>query len=308
MAKNRKRKRRLKPFTKGLLVIIPILLLSTSYYEFIYKENNSNNITINDNKNNGNNTLNDNNNEEIITSSNDDTIPEEIASDDYIGILEYKATKDYRYKEIVANKDIYPEKLLEMLSRNNDMISYMYDYEDKEGHVYIDNVGKVTTGEYPLLLQYDKKWGYGIYGDRVIAINGCGPTAIAMVVAGLTGRNDVTPYTVAKYSYDNGYYTSEWGTRWDLMTIGAKYFGIVGKTFTLTKENLFNELNNGHPVITSMRPGDFTTIGHFILLTGVEDGKIKVNDPNSKIRSAKLWDYDVIAPQIKGQWSFSLVS
>ena len=147
MAKNRKRKRRLKPFTKGLLVIIPILLLSTSYYEFIYKENNSNNITINDNKNNGNNTLNDNNNEEIITSSNDDTIPEEIASDDYIGILEYKATKDYRYKEIVANKDIYPEKLLEMLSRNNDMISYMYDYEDKEGHVYIDNVGKVTTGE-----------------------------------------------------------------------------------------------------------------------------------------------------------------
>lgn len=45
-----------------------------------------------------------------------------------------------------------------------------------------------------------------------------------------------------------------------------------------------------------MRPGDFTTIGHFILLTGVEDGKIKVNDPNSKIRSSKLWDYDVIAP------------
>lgn len=25
--------------------------------------------------------------------------------------------------------------------------------------MYIDNVGKVTTGEYPLLLQYDKKMG-----------------------------------------------------------------------------------------------------------------------------------------------------
>ena len=107
---------------------------------------------------------------------------------------------------------------------------------------------------------------------------------------------------------DNGYYTSEWGTRWDLMTIGIKSFGIVGKTFALTKENLYNELNSGHPVITSMRPGDFTTVGHFILLTGVEDDKIKVNDSNSKIRSEKLWDYDVIAPQIKGQWSFSLVS
>ena len=79
-----------------------------------------------------------------------------------------------------------------------------------------------------------------------------------------------------------------------------------GKSFTLTKENLFNELNNGHPVITSMRPGDFTTIGHFILLTGIKDGKIMVNDSNSRERSNKLWDYETIAPQIKGQWSFSL--
>lgn len=43
-----------------------------------------------------------------------------------------------------------------MLSRNKDMISYMYDFEDKKGHIYIDNIGKVTKGEYPLLLQYDK--------------------------------------------------------------------------------------------------------------------------------------------------------
>lgn len=307
MSKRRKRKNKVKIFTRILVIFILVIVIGSGSY--IYFSNYNNDIDKNsssDIDNNSNIKKDSNSSEEVITSYGD--IPDSISDDDFIGIIEYKAKYDYRYKEVVINKDIYPEKLIEMLSRNDDMISYMYDYKEKEGHVYIDNIGKVTKGEYPLLLQYDKKWGYGIYGDRVMAINGCGPTALAMVVAGLTGDNSTTPYDIAKYSYENGYYTSEWGTKWDLMTIGIKHFGIIGKSFVLTKDNLFNELNNGHPVITSMRPGDFTTVGHFILLTGVsEDGKIIVNDPNSKVRSDKLWDYDVIAPQIKGQWSFSLV-
>lgn len=232
----------------------------------------------------------------------------EVNPDDIYGILENIAKKDYRYKEVLANKDIYPEKLLEMLSRNKDMISYMYDFGDKKGHVYIDNIGKVTKGEYPLLLQYDKKWGYGIYGDNVIAVNGCGPTSLAMVVAGLTGKNDTTPYDIAKYSYEKGYYTEEWGTKWDLMSTGVEPFGVTGKKIVLSKQNLYNELNSGHPLIASMRPGDFTTVGHFIVLTGIKDDKIVVNDPNSKERSTKLWEYDVIAPQIKGLWTYSLIN
>ena len=38
-------------------------------------------------------------------------------------------------------------------------------------------------------------------------------------------------------------------------------------------------LENGEPVICSMRPGDFTTKGHFIVLVGMEDGKIRVQCP-----------------------------
>ena len=48
-------------------------------------------------------------------------------------------------------------------------------------------------------------------------------------------------------------------------------------------------LENGEPVICSMRPGDFTTKGHFIVLVGMEDGKIRVHDPNSAQRSSQLW-------------------
>ena len=63
-------------------------------------------------------------------------------------------------------------------------------------------------------------------------------------------------------------------------------------------------LKKGQPIICIMGEGDFTITGHFIVLTGVEDGKIKVNDPNSKARSNLLWDYDRIAPQIRNLWTF----
>ena len=32
-------------------------------------------------------------------------------------------------------------------------------------------------------------------------------------------------------------------------------FGVIGKKIVLSKQNLYNELNNGHPLIASMRPG-----------------------------------------------------
>lgn len=310
MANKRKRKRKLKPFTKVLLILIPCFAIVGIVYGIDSNRVNDNKTTdvkldikTNDN------VVNDSNEVTGNTTDDNGSVDEvEVNPDDIYGILENIAKKDYRYKEVLANKDIYPEKLLEMLSRNKDMISYMYDFGDKKGHVYIDNIGKVTKGEYPLLLQYDKKWGYGIYGDNVIAVNGCGPTSLAMVVAGLTGKNDTTPYDIAKYSYEKGYYTEEWGTKWDLMSTGVEPFGVTGKKIVLSKQNLYNELNSGHPLVASMRPGDFTTVGHFIVLTGIKDDKIVVNDPNSKERSAKLWEYDVIAPQIKGLWTYSLIN
>ena len=306
MANKRRRKRKLKPFAKVLMALIPCLMVVGVIYGIdINKTNDNKNPDIKlDTNTNNDNIVKDSNTQDNNTSVDDS----EVESDDIYGILESIAKKDYRYKEVLANKDIYPEKLLEMLSRNKDMISYMYDFGENKGHVYIDNIGKVTKGEYPLLLQYDKKWGYGIYGDNVIAVNGCGPTSLAMVVAGLTGKNDTTPYDIAKYSYEKGYYTEEWGTKWDLMSTGIESFGVTGKKIVLSKQTLYNELNSGHPLIASMRPGDFTTVGHFIVLTGIKDDKIVVNDPNSKERSAKLWEYDVIAPQIKGLWTYSLIN
>ena len=62
-------------------------------------------------------------------------------------------------------------------------------------------------------------------------------------------------------------------------------------------------LENGNPVILAMGPGDFTSSGHYIVLTGVVEGKFTVNDPNSRENSGKLWSYDEIAGQIRNIWA-----
>lgn len=88
------------------------------------------------------------------------------------------------------------------------------------------------------------------------------------------------------------------------MTEGSEHFGVQGSELVLDQNIIFSELEDGHPIICSMRPGDFTTTGHFIVLAGIRNGKIQVNDPNSKKRS-KLWDYDRLEHQISNLWVFT---
>ena len=210
--------------------------------------------------------------------------------------------KDERILTIIEEAEQYPEVLLDMLSRNIDLIDYVLEYPKKKGQVFSDTIGKVTKGEVPLLLQYDKHWGYGEYGDSVIAISGCGPTVVSMVVAGLTGREDITPYTVAKDAEAKGYYQN--GTSWRLFTEGVEEYGIIGKELPLNKAMMIQALKANHPIICSMKKGDFTTTGHFIVLTGVKNNAFIVRDPNSEARSEKLWSYERLEPQIKNLWSF----
>lgn len=206
--------------------------------------------------------------------------------------------------EMVEHPEDYPETIMKMLETNIDMLSYVANYPEKVGKVYSDTIGEIKKGEIPLLLQYDERWGYGIYGDDVIAVEGCAPTSLAMVIAYLNNDPSITPYVVATYAKENGYYVSGIGSNWSLMSEGSKHFGITGKEVPLVKNTIMKYLESGKPMIASMGPGDFTRSGHFIVLTGLKDGKIKVNDPNSTVRSNQLWDYDKIESQIKNIWVF----
>lgn len=201
----------------------------------------------------------------------------------------------------------YPQELLELAARNPEALDFVLDYPQKKDEPAAETVGEVQKGEFPLLLQWDERWGYQAYGDGLMGLTGCGPTVLSMVVCGLTGDNTITPWVVAQYAQEAGWYVDGSGSSWDLMREGCRHYGLEAEELPLDEGIVTRELENGHPVICSMGPGDFTTSGHFILLTGMEDGQICLNDPNRPSNSEKRWDFDTLAPQIRNLWACSPV-
>ena len=60
------------------------------------------------------------------------------------------------------------------------------------------------------------------------------------------------------------------------------------RTIPLSEEAIREELDSGHPLICSMRPGDFTDSGHFIVIYAEEKNGFLIRDPNSPERSARM--------------------
>lgn len=199
----------------------------------------------------------------------------------------------------------WPESLRELLERHPDALDFVEGYPDHKDDVPADSIGTVEAGTFPLLLQWDPRWGYVRYGDDLLAVTGCGPTCLAMAAAGLTGDDTITPAAVADRAQRDGYWV-DGVTSWALMTDGCAAWGLVSEELPLSESTITEALNDGRPIICSVRPGDFTTTGHFILLAGVEDGDIRVNDPNSPQNSNRTWTYDELEPQIRNLWAFSL--
>lgn len=221
--------------------------------------------------------------------------------------LQDLAAQDQRVQDVIDHYQDYPEDLLNMLSRNLDMLDFVLEYPEKQGQVFAGTIGEVKAGEIPLLLQYDQRWGYGDYGASSVVVSGCGPACLSMVAAGLTGDETITPYAVAQYADQEGYYVFGAGTAWSLMSRGASHFGVEGEELPLMKSKMESALEEGRPIICVVGPGDFTTSGHFIVITGMKDGQFTVNDPNSTERSNMLWDYGTLEPQISNLWAFRAV-
>lgn len=234
-------------------------------------------------------------------------LAERLQNQEAVECLQELVLQDWRVQNILDNHQSYPADLLKMLAKNLDMLDFVLAYPEMQGQVTADTIGEVELGTVPLLLQYDQRWGYGAYGSSTVVVSGCGPTCLAMVIAGLTGENTVTPYDVAQYANEKGFYVAGAGTAWKLMSEDSGHFGVIGKELPLMKSTMEQNLNEGHPIICSMRPGDFTTSGHYIVITGVEDGQFTVNDPNSTQRSSRLWSYETLEPQISNLWAFQAV-
>lgn len=198
----------------------------------------------------------------------------------------------------------YPEDLIELLEINPETKDFVLNYPFRE-ETEIDLSG-YSRDAVPLFLQWDPMWGYEKYGSGCIGETGCGPTCLAMAGYYLTGDESFNPKTMADFAAQNGYYASGYGSSWTLISEGAGKLGLTAEELPLVKGKMVDAVENGHPVILALGKGDFTSSGHYIVLTGWEDGAFRVNDPNSPIRSEKLWTYEELEGQIRNIWEISV--
>ena len=197
----------------------------------------------------------------------------------------------------------YPEDLIELLEINPETEEFVLNYPFRE-EIPID-LSSYSRGPVPLFLQWDPMWGYEKYGSGCIGQTGCGPTCLAMAGYYLTGEESFNPKAVADFAAKNGYYAAGYGSSWTLISEGAGKLGLTAEELPLVKGKMVNAVENGHPVILALGKGDFTSSGHYIVLTGWEENAFRVNDPNSRVRSERLWTYEELEGQIRNIWEIS---
>ncbi len=209
--------------------------------------------------------------------------------------------------EVVSGSSVRDlQGLQELLEKNEEALDFVKGYLDREQYKgkEIDLSADFVSGQVPLLIQWDRRWGYDLYGDSMIGLAGCGPTCLAMAYLYFTEDTTANPRTMAEFAYDNGYYAAG-GTSWSLWTDGVEKLGLKGEELPLDQNRMERAINEGALIVCSMRPGDFTTTGHFILLYGYDENGFYVNDPNRRSNSEKQWTYDRLQGQIKNLWAIS---
>lgn len=197
-----------------------------------------------------------------------------------------------------------PDELLELLQKNPETKEFVMNYSTKKDSYSREKLKELKKNEIPLLMQWDERWGYYQYGDNVMGLTGCGPTCLSMVASSLFQNPEMTPIYMADYATRNGYCVPGSGTSWEFMSKGAMGLGLQVWEVPLSESRVKEYLRQGNPIICIMGPGKFTDNGHFIVLTGLENNKIKINDPNSKERSNQLWEFEEIKSQIRNMWVY----
>ena len=198
----------------------------------------------------------------------------------------------------------WPDKLIDLLEKNPETAEYVLYYPLRKDKSFPINLqAYINCDRVPLLLQWDERWGYTKYGNEMMGISGCGPTCLSMVCLYLLDDPMYSPRYIADFAVKNGYCVPGNGSSWTLISKGGVTLGLDVTELPLDKNRIIRNLEVGNPIICIMGPGDFTTTGHFIVMTGYADGKIIINDPNSPNRSKTLWDYEDIKDQIRNLWA-----
>mgnify|MGYP002766470966 FL=1 len=161
-------------------------------------------------------------------------------------------------------------------------------------------------------LQTDPRWAnvdYSAKGEKTtIGKSGCGPTAMAMVLATWADKS-VTPKSECAWALAHGYKAPHQGTYYGYFAPAAKRFGLTCKM--LNGASIYGKPNSpyhaqakaavdqGDLVIACMGRGLWTSSGHFVLVWKITGNTIYINDPASTRAVRTQGDYALFKSQVK---------
>lgn len=196
---------------------------------------------------------------------------------------------------IAAHADEYADaRLCQLALREDSAIDFVAGLPKAKatGKKYGDGNEK---GSYPLLYDWDARWGYVKYADSVMGVTGSGPTSLSMAYMGLTGKTDQTPNALAELSTEGKYTDKGSGTKKEFFTKVGAQVGLSVKEYTSSADNLSIVLSNGVAIV--QLNANFTTpYAHWALVIKTnDDGSVTMYDPDSTSASGHTWAAGTIA-------------
>ena len=162
--------------------------------------------------------------------------------------------------------------------------------------------------------QTDRRWAskpYAVKGETsTIGGSGCGPTAMAMVLATWADKR-VTPATECAWALAHGFKALGHGTFYAYFAPAARRYGltctqlngasIYGQPGSAYHATVLAAVKAGDLVIACMGPGNWTRSGHFILLWDVDVQRdiAYVNDPASSLTRRTRGSWQLLKKQVK---------
>lgn len=225
----------------------------------------------------------------------------------------YNISNDTSYTVAEYNRKILGRQGL--ISRIGDGINNLFGFNRKSkkgaptlasvnninGISYGNGDGNLVNGN-PYFSQKEATGGL----SKMISDSGCGPTATAMALSKVTGK-EIQPEQIASDALKNGSWDSE-GARGKMFSTEASKYGVK----TIDSGGDFDKFDKlvsaGIPTAVSGTYGKgdspYTSAGHIVTVFGKdENGNYLVNDPRGK-QYSKAYSKEELMNGFRNSWSF----
>ena len=149
-------------------------------------------------------------------------------------------------------------------------------------------IGNIDQGNTCVYFQGDyKAYSYGGIGKATIASHGCGPTSCAVILCTMLKDPKYTPILTTNEICRSGGCTSG-GTYFEALN---KYLRSKGLNTRLVygsktaKSDFYAALSSNQMILIYVN-------GHFHVLSGLQDGKIRIVEVGNRAKSQKLYTYE----------------